>query len=63
MLLAALASISVRGLRLIATQTLLFADIEGSAAMAVQLGAAWAVAVAVADHRRLLGAGLPAHGR
>jgi hypothetical protein len=37
------------------------AGLEGSAAMAEQLGAAWAVAVA--DHRRLFRAGLPAHGR
>jgi hypothetical protein len=35
--------------------------IEGSAAMAERLGDAWAGTVA--DHRRLLRAGLAAHGR
>lgn len=42
------------------TLTLLFAGIEGSAAMAERLGDTWA-AVAVGDHR-LIRAGLAAHG-
>jgi class 3 adenylate cyclase len=47
----------------VATQTLTFlsADIEGSAAMAERPGDAWAGVVA--DHHRLLRAGLAAHGR
>ena len=45
-----------------ATQTLtfLFADIEGSAAMSKRLGDGWAGVLA--DHRRLIRAGLAAHG-
>ena len=45
-----------------ATQTLtfLFADIEGSAAMAQRLGDAYAGVLA--DYRRLIRAGLAAHG-
>ena len=45
-----------------ATQTLtfLFADIEGSAAMSQRLGDGWAGVLA--DHRRLIRAGLAAHG-
>ena len=57
-----LASISMRGLGLVATQTLmfLFAGIEGSAAMAQRLGDAYAGVLA--GHRRLVRAGLAAHG-
>ena len=57
-----LASISMRGLRLVATQTLTFsfADIDGSAAMAQRLGDVWAGVVA--DYHRLFRAGLAAHG-
>jgi class 3 adenylate cyclase len=53
----------MRSLGLVATQTLTFlsADIEGSAAMAERLGDAWAGVVA--DHHRLLRAGLAAYGR
>ncbi len=45
-----------------ATQTLtfLFTDIEGSTAMSRRLGDAWAGVLA--DHRRLIRAGLAAHG-
>jgi class 3 adenylate cyclase len=58
-----LASTLMRSLGLVATQTLTFlsADIEGSAAMAERLGDAWAGVVA--DHHRLLRAGLAAYGR
>jgi len=46
----------------VATQTLtyLFADIEGSAAMSQRLGDAYAGVLA--DHHRLIRAGLAAHG-
>jgi class 3 adenylate cyclase len=49
-------------LGLVATQTLtfLFTDIEGSAAMAGRLGDAWAGVLA--DHCRLVRAGVAAHG-
>jgi hypothetical protein len=57
-----LASISMRGLGLVATQTLmfLFAGIEGWAAMAGRLGDARAGVAA--DSYRLIRAGLAAHG-
>lgn len=57
-----LASISMRGLALVATQTLtfLFADIEGSAAMARRLGDVYAGMLA--DRRGLIRAGLAGHG-
>jgi len=53
----------MRGLGLVATQTLtfLFADIEGSAVMVQRAGDAWAGVLA--DHHRLFRAGLAAHGR
>ena len=53
---------STRSLGLVATQTLmfLFADIEGSTEMAQRLGDAYAGVLA--DHRRLIRAGLAAHG-
>jgi hypothetical protein len=56
-----LASISVRGLGLVATQTFmfLFADIEGSAPLAQRLGEAYA-GVGASDHR-LIRAGLAPH--
>jgi hypothetical protein len=49
----------MRGLGLVATQTLmfLFADVEGSAAIGPRLGGAYA-----ADHHRLIRAGLAVHG-
>jgi hypothetical protein len=52
----------MRGLGLVATQTLmlLFAGIEGSAAMVQWLGNAYAGAAA--DYHWLTGAGLAAHG-
>ena len=57
-----LASIGMRGLGLVATQTLvfLFAGIEDSAAMVQRLGEA--SAGVAADHRGLLRTGLAAHG-
>jgi class 3 adenylate cyclase len=57
-----LASISMRGLGLVATQTLMFsfAGIDGSAAMAQRLGDAYAGVLA--DYHRLFRAGLAAHG-
>ena len=57
-----LASISMRGLGLVATQTLTFsfADIEGSVAMVQRLGDAWARVAAV--HHFLIRAGRAAHG-
>ena len=65
-LLAALASISVRGLRLIATQTLLFlfAGIEGSAAMVRRPVGARPGALAGGRGPQVaqLGAGPAAHG-
>ena len=56
------ASISMRSLGLVATQklTFLFADIEGSAAVWQRLGDAYAAVLA--DHHRLIRAGLAAHG-
>jgi len=52
----------MRGLGLVATQTFmsLFADIEGFAAMGRRLGGTYARGLA--DHRRLIRAGLAAHG-
>jgi class 3 adenylate cyclase len=52
----------MRGLGLVATQTLtfLFADIEGCAAMGRRLGRAHARGLT--DHHRLTRAGLAAHG-
>jgi hypothetical protein len=52
----------MRGLGLVATQTLafLFAGIEGSAAMVPRLGEAYAGAAA--GHRRLIRAGQVGHG-
>jgi hypothetical protein len=57
-----LASISMRGRGLVATQTLmlLFAGIEGAAALSQRLGNAYAGVLA--GHRRLTWAGLAAHG-
>jgi class 3 adenylate cyclase len=57
-----LASISMRGLGLVATQTLtfLFADIEGSAAMVRLLG--YAYTAGLADHHQRIRAGLVAYG-
>jgi hypothetical protein len=55
-----LPSTSMRGLGLVATQTLmlfLFADVEGSAAMGQRLGDAYA-----ADRHRLIRAALAVHG-
>ena len=57
-----LASISMRGLGLVATQTLmfLFAGIEGSAAVGQRLGDAYGGVLA--GHRRLVRAGLAVYG-
>jgi hypothetical protein len=57
-----LPSTSMRGLGLVATQTLMLlsADVEGSAAMGQRLGGAYAGVAA--DHHQLIRAGLAVHG-